>query len=247
VSVVLVTGGTGILGTPLVPLLRERGHEVRVLSRRAGAGTHVGDLKTGEGVDAAAAGAELVVHAASDVRQRGRSDAQQMRHLLPAVRDARHVVYVSIVGVDEIPVGYYRRKLLCEHAIATSGVPHTIQRATQFHTLLEQWLRRAEWLPLAPVPPDLRLQPVAPVEVAERIAALLDGEPVGRAPDFGGPEVLTSRSIVDTWRARRGGPRWVVGLTLPGAVARAVREGRATCPDHTDGRETWAQFVAGLG
>jgi uncharacterized protein YbjT (DUF2867 family) len=246
VSVVLVTGGTGVLGTQLVALLRDRGHELRVLSRRRGAGTHVADLNTGEGVDAAAAGAELVVHAASDPHG-GRSDAQQMQHLLPAVRDARHVLYVSIVGIDAIPLGYYKQKLACEHAIDNSGVPHTIQRATQFHPLLEHWLRRAEWLPLAPVPPDLRLQPVAPAEVAQRIVALLDGEPLGRAPDFGGPEVLTSRSIVDTWRARRGGPRWVVDLALPGAVARALREGRATCPGHTEGRETWAEFVAALG
>src|SRR4051794_6980079 len=132
-SVVLVTGGTGVLGRHVVSLARERGHDVRVLSRRPGAGTHVGDLATGAGVAEAARGAELVVHAASDTRRLGRSDLEQTRRLLAAARDARHLLFISIVGIDAIPYAYYRRKLACERAVAASGVPHTTLRATQFH------------------------------------------------------------------------------------------------------------------
>jgi uncharacterized protein YbjT (DUF2867 family) len=245
VSVVLVTGGTGTLGTHLVTILRDRGHEVRVLSRRPGAGTHVGDLRTGAGVAQAARGAEVVIHAASNVPT-GRGDLTQTRTLLDAVRDARQLVYVSIVGIEAIPLGYYRQKLACEREIAGSGVPCTIQRATQFHELLAVWLRRAERLPLAPLPLGIRFQPIAAAEAAKRIAPLADGEPLGRAPDIGGPEVLELREIVTAWRARRGRPRGVVGLPLPGAVARAFREGRNTCPEHRDGRQTWAEFVASL-
>ncbi|MGZ8633981.1 MAG: NAD-dependent epimerase/dehydratase family protein, partial [Solirubrobacteraceae bacterium] len=120
-SVVLVTGGTGTLGTQLVAILRERGHDVRVLSRRRGAGTHVGDLKTGEGVAAAAAGAELVVHAASDARS-GRSDAQQTGRLLTAVRDARHTHPLAVLRAA---------RSLGERLAAHSRRPHADEPRTQ--------------------------------------------------------------------------------------------------------------------
>jgi uncharacterized protein YbjT (DUF2867 family) len=243
VAVVLVTGGTGMLGTHLVPILRARGHDVRVLSRRPGAGTHTGDLNTGEGLAAAAAGAELVLHAASDARRFGRPDPQQTRRVLAAAGAARHLVYVSIVGIEAIPLPYYKHKLACEREIAAGGMPHTILRVTQFHELLAYGLRRLERLPLAPLALDWRFQLVAAAEVAQRAAELLDGEPLGRAPDFGGPEVLTVRAIVDTWRAHRGRPRRVVGLRVPGRIARGFREGRNTCPDQAEGRRTWAEFV----
>jgi uncharacterized protein YbjT (DUF2867 family) len=199
VAVVLVTGGTGRLGTHLVPILRGRGHDVRVLSRRAGAGTHVGDLTSGEGLAEAAAGAELVLHAASDERRLGRPDLEQTRRVVAAAGAARHLLYVSIVGIDAIPLAYYKHKLACE---------------------------------------------VAAAEVAQRAAELLDGEPLARAPDFGGPEVLTVRAIVDTWRTHRGRPRRIVRVRVPGRIARAFREGRNTCPDHAEGRQRWREFVA---
>jgi uncharacterized protein YbjT (DUF2867 family) len=245
VAVVLVTGGTGVLGTPLVALLRERGHDVRVLSRRPGAGTHVGDLDSGAGVAAAAAGADVVIHAATNAPT-GRRDVSQTRTLLGAAGDARHLIYVSIVGIEELPLGYYKHKLACEREIAASGVPFTIQRATQFHQLLDLWLRSAERLPLAPLPLAFRFQPIAAAEVAERIAPQADGDPLGHAPDIGGPEVLELREMVAAWRARRGRPRAVVGLPLPGRVARAFRAGRNTCPAHAEGRQTWGEYVAGL-
>lgn len=244
-SVVLVTGGSGVLGSKVVPLLRERGHDVRVLSRRPGAGTHVGNLYTGEGVAEAARDVELVLHAASDTRRQGRSDLEQTQRLLEATSGARHLLYISIVGIDRIPYGYYKRKLACETAIAASQVPHTILRATQFHELLALGLTAAGRLPLAPLPLDWQFQSVAAAEVAERAVETLEGEPQGRATDFGGPEVLPARTIVDAWRARHGRPRRVVGLRYPGRFSRGLREGRNTCPGHADGRETWAEFVGG--
>ncbi len=112
-STVLITGGTGTLGSKLTPILAARGHEVRVLSRRPGRGTHVGDLTTGDGLAAAAAGADLVVHAASDTRpaRLGQADQQQTSTLLADILDCRHLLYISIVGIDAIPFRYYQAKL----------------------------------------------------------------------------------------------------------------------------------------
>jgi uncharacterized protein YbjT (DUF2867 family) len=245
-SVVLVTGGTGTLGPTLTRLLGERGHDVRVLSRRPGAGTHQGDLSTGEGVAEAAAGAELVLHAASETSRLGRSDLAQTRHLLGAARGARHLLYVSIVGIDAIPYRYYQRKLACEREIAASPVPSTILRSTQFHELIAFVLGRAERLPLAPLPLGWRFQSVAAREVAARAVDLLEGEPLGRAPDFGGPEVLSGREIVGTWREVRRRPRLVVSARPPGRVSRAFRDGLNTIGERAGGRQSWAEFVRDL-
>ncbi|MET7770160.1 SDR family oxidoreductase [Nocardia sp. NPDC005366] len=243
-STVLITGGTGALGTRIVDRLRRDGHQLRVLSRRAGAGTHLGDLNTGAGVAEAAAGADLIVHAATDSRRLRCPDPVQTEHLLRAVGDARHLLYISIVGIDQIPFRYYRGKLACERLIADSGVPYTILRATQFHELLAAAIGAAARLPLAPLPLDFRFQPVATADVATRIAELLDGEPVGTAADFGGPEVLTLGQLVEIWRAAHGGPRRTVRIPLPGRIAGGFRRGVNTCPEHRDGTETFAQFVA---
>jgi uncharacterized protein YbjT (DUF2867 family) len=244
-SVVLVTGGTGTLGQPVVTRLREQGDEVRVLSRRPGAGTHVGDLKTGVGSAEAARGAELVIHAASDTPL-GRADVEQTMHLLDVAGDARHLLYVSIVGIDQIPFLYYKRKLACEQLVAGSGIPYTILRATQFHELIASVGGAAERLPLALLPLDFRFQTVAAADVAERIAELIGGEPSLGIVNFGGPEMLSLEQMAEAWKAARGRPRRLARLPLMGKVARGFREGRNTCPEQAAGRQSWSEFVVGI-
>jgi uncharacterized protein YbjT (DUF2867 family) len=236
VSVILVTGGTGRLGTHAVRLLRARAHQVRVLSRRTG-----GDLRTGVGVREAAAGVELVLHAASDTHyRRGAGDPQQTRNLLAACENVRHVVYISIVGIDQIPLGYYAHKLECERLVSESGLPHTVLRATQFHELVDGLFTKLARWPLAPLPPRAKVQPVAAEEVARRCVELLEGKPLGRAPDFGGPEIRTVRELLDLWPGRMR----LLPLPIVGRLLHALAEGRNTAPGHADGRLTWAQYLA---
>jgi uncharacterized protein YbjT (DUF2867 family) len=151
---------------------------------------------------------------------------------------------VSIVGIDRIPFLYYRRKLACEGLLASARVPYTILRATQFHELAGAVMRVAERLPLAPLPLDLRSQTVAAPEVATRIDELIHANPRHAIVDFGGPEVLTLGQMAELWRTERGRPRKLVRLPVPGKLGRAFREGRNTCPEHAEGIQTWAQFVA---
>jgi uncharacterized protein YbjT (DUF2867 family) len=243
VSGILVTGGSGVLGRHVVSALRDQGDDVRVLSRQPDRGTHLGDLATGAGVREALDGVELVVHAASDTPT-GRTDLRQTQALVNGGPHVRHLLYISIVGIDAMPYGYYGRKLACEHVITAGSVPYTILRATQFHELLQRALRAAGHLPVAPLPLSWQVQPVGAGEVAQRIVALIAGEPLGRAEDLGGPEVLTARRIVDVWRARHGRPRAVVNLPAPGRTSRAFRRGLNTTPGHADGRQTWEEFVA---
>jgi uncharacterized protein YbjT (DUF2867 family) len=151
------------------------------------------------------------------------------------------------VGVDAIPLGLYRAKLACEDLVAASAVPGTVLRATQFHELLAMGLARMAGWPLGPLPLDLLFQSVAAAEVAARVADVAEGPPLGRAPDFGGPEVLNGWQVVAAWRARHGWPRGVLNVRLPGVAYRAFADGRNTCPEHADGRQTWAEFAAAAG
>jgi uncharacterized protein YbjT (DUF2867 family) len=209
---------------------------VRVLSRRTG-----GDLRKNLGVREAAAGVELVLHAAADTHHRfGAGDPQQTRNLLTACADVRHLLYVSIVGVDQVPLGYYAHKVECERLISESRLPSTVLRATQLHELVDGLFTKLARWPLAPLPPRAKVQPVAAQEVARRCVDLLEGEPLGRAPDFGGPEIRTVQELLDLWPDRMR----MMPLPIVGRLLHALAEGRNTTPRHAEGRLTWAQYLA---
>ena len=250
-AAILVTGGTGVLGRDVVRGLLQMGSEVRVLSRRQrregdppAAGWSVGDLRTGAGLGAAVRDAGVIVHCASDPR-RPRGDPVAARHLIDAARASGdpHLIYVSIVGVDQVPFGYYKIKLAVERMVESSGLPWTILRATQFHDLLcflFQWLAR---LPVMPIPAGVSDQPCDTRDVAVRLAALaLDG-PAGRADDFGGPRVEPMADLARAYLRATGRRRRLAGVRLPGQTFRAYAAGGHLAPSHADGRITFEEFL----
>ncbi len=103
--------------------------------------------------------------------------------------DVRHLVYISVVGADSVPLAWLRTKLDSERAIADSGIAWTVLRAAQFHELTLTMIEKMTKLPVLPVPGGLRLQPVDSREVAARLAELTLAAPAGRVPDMTGPEV----------------------------------------------------------
>jgi uncharacterized protein YbjT (DUF2867 family) len=237
----VVTGATGRLGRPTVQRLRAAGHEVRALSRRSGPGLVTADLLTGAGVGAALAGADVVVHLAT-----GRDDAALARTLVGAAATAgvRHLVVVSIVGIEDIPLGYYRQKLAVEQVVRESGVPATVLRATQFHSLVEALLTVQRFSPVV-LAPTFRLQPIAVEDVADRLVELVGSAPAGRVPDIGGPEQRTVRDLAGAWARATGTRRPVVPLTLPGRLFGAYAAGRALVPGPPYGRRTFDEHLAG--
>jgi uncharacterized protein YbjT (DUF2867 family) len=250
---ILVTGATGTLGRPVVRLLREAGADVHGLSRRdrdpeADLTWHKGDLYTGEGVAAAVEGAETIVHCASDPLHAKR-DLPAARRLVEAARGqgAPHLVYISIVGVDKIAYGYYRTKFAVEKLIEDSGLPYTILRATQFHTLPDMVFNVLTKVPgVVAVPKGLRDQPIDVAEVAARLAELaLAAGPARRVDDMGGPEVLTVEEMLRDYLDARDLRRPVrVPLPLPGKAGRGFRDGHHLTPGHAVGERTWRQFLA---
>ena len=238
---VLVTGATGTVGSLLVSRLRANGRTVRALSRRTGPGLVTGDLASGAGIDRALEGVGTVVHLATTYRD----DSGIARTLARAGTAAEHphVVMLSIVGVDRMPLSHYRGKLAAEAVIAESGLPHTILRSTQFHTLVERILAAQRWSPLL-LAPDFRLQPIDVGDVVTRLVGLAAGAPAGRVADIGGPEVRDFRSFAEAYRAAAGSRRRIVPVRLPGSTFRALRAGANLVPGPPYGTVTFEQHLA---
>jgi uncharacterized protein YbjT (DUF2867 family) len=246
-SEILVTGGTGSLGSRVVDRLRDAGGGVRPMSRSGRDGTIRADLLSGEGLEEALVGVDAVVHCASSPLRRTRqTDVEGTDRLLRAAErtSVSHFVYVSIVGVDSNPYyPYYRVKLEVERLVERSGVPWTILRATQFHEFVLKQIRFLERGPLALAPKGFLFQPIETGEVADLLAELALSAPAGRVPDVGGPEVRTAVDLTRSYLRATGRQKRVLELPIPGRMARALRQGAQVAPDHRYGRTTWEEFL----
>ncbi|MGY1639154.1 SDR family oxidoreductase [Geodermatophilus sp. SYSU D00742] len=246
---VLVTGGTGRLGSRVVGRLQGTGHSVRQMSRRGtGPGGVRGDLATGRDLQTALAGAEVVVHAASDARgDYWQADVAGTRRLVQAVDRARlrHLVFVSIVGVDRIPYGYYHAKFAAEQVLLASGLPVTLLRITQFHDFVDQLLATARRGPVLPVPMGWRAQPVDVDEAAAYTAEVAAGTPAGDVVEYGGPEELTAAELARAWAAAREPGTHVVATPVPGRLSSAFRDGAALPSGGARGHRTYGEHLGG--
>jgi len=253
---ILVTGGTGTLGRLLVPRLRAAGCAVRVLSRHRPDDTDgveyvAGDLASGDGVAAAVDGAETIVHCAGSAK----GDEDKARNLVRAASSAgvAHLVYISVVGADRVPIvsrvdramfGYFGSKLAAERIIASSGVPYTTLRATQFHDLVLTVAQQLAKLPVMLSFAGVRFQPIDADEVAARLAELSLGKPAGLVPDMGGPRIYPMADLFRGYLRVAHKRRPIMPVRQPGQAARAYRNGANLAPDHAVGRRTWEDFLA---
>lgn len=253
----LITGATGRIGTPTTSQLRAGGHDVRALSRRSGPGLVTGDLLTGAGIGVGVgefgdeaergstnvfAGVDVVIHLATT---NGAKDIQVAKNLFEAAAQAhvKHVVLLSIVGIDKIPMGFYRQRVEIEEIAQKSGVPLTLQRATQFHPFVEAMFTAQRFSPVI-IRPSIRFQPIATEEVAARLVTLATGDPMGRVDDIGGPQQLTAAELLDAWKQATGSHRPSVPLRVPGKLFKAFADGENLVPGPGFGEQTFEQFLA---
>ena len=256
-ATIVITGASGLLGGHLLGAAAAGRHTIRALSRSGSPkGTPAdarpnltwmrADLTTGDGIDAALAGAEGVIHAASaPAGDTQRTDVDGTRVLAEAARRAgiRHLLYVSIVGVDRIPVAYYRHKLAAEQLVRASGVPWTIVRGTQFHEFMDRFTTRLTRFPIAIVPAGFKVQPMDPREFADAVWRAVEAGPAQGIVEAGGPAVLSWRELVSRWMAAQGIRKPMLPLPLPGKAAAALRRGDGTTPTHAIGSTTWDAWL----
>lgn len=239
-----VVGGTGTAGKSVVREALSRGHDVRVLTRaHAPRGLPDGAefqrvvVASGDGLPAALTGVEVVIDCGNlpefmSKKKLAAYFEQGTRNLSLAEAAAgvdRHVV-LSIVGIDQVPMPYYRAKLAQERLATLGPVPAAVVRSTQFHDFAGQIIEQTRIGPLALVP-DIAIQPVATSEVARVLLDVAqDPDPVART-QIAGPKQM---SLVDAARqlaaSTPGGPR-IVPLPIPGKTGRALRVGALTLPE----------------
>ncbi len=264
---VLVTGATGTLGRHVVAALEaRRAVGVRVLSRRepppdtpAHRAWATADLTT-DPLEAAVEGVDAVIHLAS-TKGAGDGDVIGIRRLVDAAERAsvRHLVVISIIGCDRIPLPFYATKLQIEAVTRAARVPWSIVRVAQFHSFVDRLVATPASLPLpSPIIADLRFQPVDEREVAERLVEVALGQPRGDAPEMAGPEVLTLVEIAAVWLAESGRAASLVPVPLeavlgassaaPPASVAAILEGYRAAEntphgDRTLGRVRFADWL----
>lgn len=245
---ILVTGGTGTIGNRVVPLLRAAGRNVRILSRHPRPNEPAiqyveGDTVAGNGLQSALKDVDTVLHLAGGAK----GDDIAARNLAEAAKLAgtSHLILISVIGADKMPIGYFRAKAAAERVIAESGIAWTVVRAAQLHDFVLPMVKTLARMPLTPAPRGLRFEPVHVGEVAARLAELTLGEPAGRVADIAGPEVLDIQQLLAAYSGFHGRRRPKLPIRLPGAVGRAYRAGdnlagpgaqRMTC--------SWAEFLA---
>jgi uncharacterized protein YbjT (DUF2867 family) len=186
---IVVIGGTGLIGSKTIALLRRAGHDAVAAAPDTGVNT-----VTGEGLDAALTGADVVIDLAN--LRSFEPDAvldfftKHEKNLLRAEARAgvRHHVVLSIVGTDRSPDnGYFRAKIAQEELIKQSGVPFTVVRSTQFMEFLGSIADAGQKGDAVSIASGL-FQPIAADDVASAVARAAAGEPVGGRIEIAGPD-----------------------------------------------------------
>ncbi|MFF8844317.1 SDR family oxidoreductase [Streptomyces sp. NPDC015127] len=189
---IVVVGGTGLIGSQVVALVRDGGHEVVAASPSTGV-----DILTGEGLAEALKGADVVVDVSNSPSFEPEAAldffTRSARNLIEAEKEAgvRHHVALSIVGVDQVPdYGYYRAKVAQEEAVRSNGVPYSIVRATQFFEFIAPVMDMSTQGMEVRLP-STQLRPIASADVAAAVAEAAQGEPSYGVRNIAGPEVQT--------------------------------------------------------
>jgi uncharacterized protein YbjT (DUF2867 family) len=194
---IVVIGGTGLIGTKVVKILRQQGQEVVAASPSSGVNT-----LTGEGLAEVLAGAQVVVDVANSPSFEDKAVLTFFetsgRNLLAAETAAgvRHHVALSVVGTDRLLAsGYFRAKMAQESLIKSSSIPYTIVRATQFFEFVGAMAQSATDGQTVGLPPAL-MQPIASDDVAAVLAAVAVEEPLNRTIELAGPERIRMDELV---------------------------------------------------
>ena len=207
---IVVIGGTGLIGSKTVAILRQGGHEVVAASPQSGVNTI-----TGEGLKEVMAGAQVVIDLANSPSFEDKAVLEFFetsgRNLLAAEAAAgvRHHVALSIVAIDRTDNGYFRAKVAQEKLIVASGIPYTIIRATQFLEFLGGIADSSADGNIVRLPPCL-FQPIAADDVAAIVADVALAAPRNGIVEIAGPERAPFNEIIARYLKAVGDPREVV-------------------------------------
>lgn len=208
---IVVIGGTGRIGSKVVALLREHGHEAVAASPQTGV-----NAVTGEGLAEAFNGTDVVVDVSNSPNFEEKVAMDFFRasagNVIAAARKAGvgHLVALSVVGTDRLQeIPYFRAKIVQEEGIKTSGIHYSIVRATQFFEFVGMIADSATEGTTVRVPPVF-FQPMAAEDVARAVARAAAGEPKDATIDVAGPDRFLMDELIRSFLSFRKDPRTVV-------------------------------------
>lgn len=241
---IAVLGGTGLIGSQVVSLMREHGHDAQPLSPSNGV-----DLLTGDGLDDGLKGADVVVNLTNSPTFDEKSPGffhRTMDNMLEAAerQGVGHAVILSIIGVDQVPaLDYYKAKVLQEELLKAGPIPWSIVRAGQFFEFVPSVIAMTSdgdtvHIPATPV------QPLASADIARAVAQVAAGKPLMAVKNVAGPEVFQLDQLCQITLEAKGDSRKVVtdpSAGMFGAVPGAV----LTAPDDaTLTKTTYREWLA---
>lgn len=241
---IAVIGGTGLIGSQVVRILNEGGHEAVPHSPSTGV-----DLLSGAGIAEALAGAGAVVNLTNSPTFDEQSPVffrTSMDNLLAGARDAGvgHAVILSIVGVDQVPeLDYYRAKTLQEDVLKAGPVPYSIVRSTQFFEFMDavlSWTSDEHTVRL----PATRVQPIASADIARAVADVAAGAPLGGTRNVAGPEVFTLDELGRITLEAKGDKRAVVVDDTAGMFAAVKGDALIAGDDAVLSTTTYREWLA---
>ncbi len=209
---IVVIGGTGLIGSKVVSHLQEHGHEVIVAAPSTGI-----DILTGEGLDAAMKGTDVVIDLANSPSFQGDAPLQFFttagRNVLGAEARAGvgHHVALSVVGTEKLPGSdYFRAKIAQEQLIRESGIPYTIVHSTQFFEFLPSIIQSGGEGDTIRLPSAL-VQPIAAAEVSAAVARQATQPPANGTVEIAGPERESMSGLAQRFLDSTHDPRKVIG------------------------------------
>lgn len=259
---ILITGGNGVLGQAISKLFISNHTDFLIASRSKVLKSYTTtktpdfdfkwlymDLSKKETLNKYSEhGINTILHVASLPLQKIRgeyADVVLTRNLLESIQpvNIKHFIYISIVGIDKIPFSYYQGKLECEKLIATSGIPYTILRATQFHDFVDGITRKLLKFPVALVPKLAKVQPIQVEAVALEMDKIIKKTPLNNIENIGGRNIYTMNEIVDSWQKFQQQKRFIFNMPARGKVMKALIEGYNTCDNIALSSNTWEEYL----
>ncbi len=247
-SDVLITGGTGLLGSAVCGLFEENGIPYKMSThRRCGMTDNMVfmDMSTGQGVHEALKDVKVILHLASD-KKKPDNDITGIHYMLDELKNLQqntHLIYISIVGTDRISMPYFKQKWEVEKIIRQSSQPYTILRATQFHKYVESILSQFLKWKISFLPKKIPIQPVDVNPVAAALVRLSQEQPANKTIQLGGPEVLELGNAAEEWLELQHKKKWIINIPLWGAAGKNLRLGALTCRQRADDTLSWTEWL----
>lgn len=242
---IMITGGFGAVGRLTAPKLAAAGHEVILTSRterQAPNGMSSLQLDLGGPLpEGLLDSSDVVIHAATNPAKARRVDIEGTDRLVQAALSSdTHLIYLSIVGIDEHPFPYYRAKLAAEKTIERSSVDYSILRATQFHEFLDRIFRTG---PVITAFRGIDFQVIDGGVVADVLVEVCESGPSKRLPDLGGPVAESMTEMAASWKAASGSRKPILRVPALGKSAQAFKDRFHHTPNRAEGTRTWSEWL----